>query len=143
MATGSRQKKIGYLAIFGDGRHIFRFKDKFNPDSLVESASEAMRKHEKALMIVDGAKQHFSNKVEEFVLRQNGNLVVWPPPPASPHMSCVEKGGSIGRGAAEAVRSCTSFEEKIAGVSKFFGTNRLRLNLVGHLGRRIGPGRCI
>lgn len=62
MATGSRQEKIGYLAIFGDGRHIFRFKDKFNPDSFVESASEAMRKHEKALMIVDGAKQHFPTR---------------------------------------------------------------------------------
>ena len=141
--TGSRQKKIGYLAIFEDGKHIFRFKEKFNSDSFVEFASEVMRKHGKVFMIVDGAKQHFSKKVEEFVRRQDGNLVIWPLPPASPHMSCVEKGWSIGRGATEAIRSYASFEEKIADVSKFFRTNRLRLNLIGYLERRMGPGRYI
>ena len=92
VTTGSRQKKIGYLAIFEDGKHIFMFKDKFNSDSFVEFASEVMCKHEKVFMIVDGAKQHFSKKVKEFVLRQNGNPAIWLLPPASPHMSCVEKG---------------------------------------------------
>lgn len=140
VTTGSRQKKVGYLMVFEDSKHIFRFKDKFDSDSFIEFASEVLRKRKKVFMIVDGAKQHFSNKVEEFLLKQNGNLIIWPLPPASPHMSCVEKGWSIGRGATEAIRSYMSFEEKIADVSKFFRTNRLDLDLFGYLGRRLGPG---
>lgn len=143
VTTGSRKKKIGYLTIFGDGKHFFRFKEKFNSDTFIEYLSELMRKYKKVFLIVDGAKQHFSAKVQEFVRKQKGNLILWPLPTASPHMSCVEKGWSILRGATEAKQSYMSFEEKIADMSNFFRTTRLNLNMYDYLGRRLGPGKYI
>lgn len=143
LTTGSRRKKVGYLTIFDNGRHIFRFKEKFNSDAFIEYLSEVMRKYKKVFLIVDGARQHFSAKVKEFVRKQKGNLILWPLPPASPHMSCVEKSWSNVRGATEAKLSYLSLEEKMADVSKYFRTTKLHLNMYDYLERRLGPGKYI
>ena len=141
--TGRRNKKILYGVLYDNGDQMFRFKDQFNGDMFLQFLRELLRKTEKVFLIIDGARQHSTKKVKEFLRENKHRLVLCTLPPASPHMSCTEKGWSILRGATEARRSYASLAEKKADMSKYVRTKRFNLDPYAFLARRMGPGKYI
>lgn len=141
--TGRRNKKILYGVLFDNGDQMFRFKDKFNGDAFLQFLRELLRKKEKVFLIVDGARQHFTKKVKAFLRENKKRLVLCTLPTASPHMSIMEKGWSILRGATEARRSYASLAEKVADMSKYVRTKRFNLDMYAYLARRLEAGKYI
>ena len=130
--TGSHSKTIVFGVLSLDGKQLFGQHDRFDSHSFIAYLEEARKKFKKFVMFVDGAAQHRSKEVNEYLQRNVDNVRVEYFPVGSPQLNAVEECWRQGK---YSVLSdyCPSFQSLKQAISNYYRTRRFNLDIKKYL----------
>ena len=84
------RKTLKVIGALCDGKFHYQFQDSANSDNLILMLERLRELYGKVFVILDNARAHKSKKVQEYLNRTNGDVVLWYLPPHSPQHNPIE-----------------------------------------------------
>lgn len=90
LVNGSKQRLCLFSVVSNDKNHCCTEK-KINSDTFIKFVRYLLKIYKKLALIIDKAKYHTSKKVENFVKKNEGRLILWPLPKRLPELNPTEQ----------------------------------------------------
>ena len=89
--TGSHQRTCLFVTLTMKGKQLFRQYDVFNQDTFLDYLKQVRKGLGKVIMFTDGAQQHRSKKVQEYLKENKDVIRIIHLPKGSPEFIAIEE----------------------------------------------------
>lgn len=132
LITGSHRKTFLFGALSLDGRQMFRQYQQMNGKDFVVFLKSLKRKFKKFVLFYDGAPQHRSDEVKEFLGQNLDSIIPVRFPRYSPEYNAVEEPWRQAKNKIGAEYHPT-FQQLKTKLSKYLRITRFKLDMVKYL----------